>query len=368
MNSPSLSDTAGSCIGPKSYQNHEEPIRIALLGGTAKCIDLLTYLERIPGIEIVGMMCPERPHQPAKELRNPPCRVWESLEDLVQQASPQVLLDFSRGNNTPTPEKPTPPENIDIVNHHSATLFWKLVKYEQNAQCHMAQIEKLANIGTLASGIFHDINNPLYVILGLSELLLDETIPPSIREPVLEVLQATKRIITMCQELNLYARQGTPKPCVPVNVQQQLEEALKVAKFASGLENIIIRRNYSQDVNILAKPDEIIQIFVNLIMNALQAMNGQGTLSLQVEATQDRAWITIEDTGPGIPPELIERIFEPFFTTKPPGKGTGLGLHSVRSLIHKYAGDVRVTSVPKKGTMFHLDFPIGHEQLPAALP
>ena len=197
----------------------------------------------------------------------------------------------------------------------------------------------------------------MYVILGFSENLLEEMDPVAVQEQASEVLQAAKRIITICKDLNLYAHQNTLKECVPVTLTQQLEEAMKVAKFASGLENMKIVRDYSADPVILARPEAIVQICVNLIINALQAMNGQGTLTLGARSTDQVASISIGDTGPGIPPEKMDKIFEPFYTTKPPGQGTGLGLHSVRSLVQEYGGQVLIQSTMGQGTTFHLEFP-----------
>ena len=237
-------------------------------------------------------------------------------------------------------------------------LLEKFIQHKSVLEHQMAQIEKLANIGTLASGILHDINNPMYVILGFSENLLDEMDPVAIQAQASEVLRAAKRIITMCKDLNLYAHHNTPNECVSVNLIQQLEEAMKVAKFASGLENMKIVRDYSADPVILARPEAIIQICVNLIINALQAMNGQGTLTLGARSTDQVVSISIGDTGPGIPPEKMDKIFEPFYTTKPPGQGTGLGLHSVRALVEEYGGQVLIQSTVGQGTTFHLEFPL----------
>jgi signal transduction histidine kinase len=246
---------------------------------------------------------------------------------------------------------------MEIPGQHTTTLLKKFIKDKGVLEENMAQIEKLTNIGTLASGILHDINNPMYVILGFAENLLEEMDPVAVQDQASEVLQAAKRIITICKDLNLYAHQNTPTECVPVNMTQQLEEAMKVAKFASGLENMKIVRDYAADPVILARPEAIVQIFVNLIMNALQAMNGQGTLTLGARSTDQVVSISIEDTGPGIPPEKMDKIFEPFFTTKPPGQGTGLGLHSVRSLVQEYGGQILIQSTIGQGTTFYLEFP-----------
>jgi signal transduction histidine kinase len=101
-----------------------------------------------------------------------------------------------------------------------------------------------------------------------------------------------------------------------------------------------------------------VQIFVNLIINALQAMDGHGILTLGVSCTDQRAIISIGDTGTGIPPGIMDKVFEPFYTTKPPGKGTGLGLHSVQSLVKKLGGEIQVQSTVGKGTTFQLHFPL----------
>ena len=120
----------------------------------------------------------------------------------------------------------------------------------------------------------------------------------------------------------------------------------------------MVVKNYSHRPIILGREEEIVQIFVNLIINALQAMNGHGTLTLGASCTDDVAIIKIEDTGPGIPLDQREKIFEPFYTTKPPSKGTGLGLHSVRSLAKQHGGEIQLASIVGKGTIFQLSFPL----------
>ncbi len=338
---------------PSPNSSSPTPLRLAVLGAQAQHSDFLSFLEQLPGVEIIRKMPADLPqtHQPPR--RNQFASPTESREH-----SPHILLDL-QDYPKPDSEIDQPSfSDIDVIKRHAVDLLEKVQQHQRGTQQHMTQIEKLANIGTLASGILHDINNPLYVILGFSELLLDETLPPEMKEPLTEMVQATRRIMRMCQDLNLYSRDRPPHDCAPTNVVQQLEEALKVAKFASGLENIHIVRSFESEPLILAKQEEIIQIFVNLIVNALQAMNGQGTLSLSAHHSSHQAHLSIGDTGPGIPPEIMDTIFNPFFTTKPPGKGTGLGLHSVRLLVKNYGGQINLESTVGKGTTFHLTFPL----------
>ncbi len=132
--------------------------------------------------------------------------------------------------------------------------------------------------------------------------------PVVVQEQAAEIFHAAKRIITMCKDLNLFAHQSTPKECVPVNLTQQLKEAMKIAKYALGLENMTVVQAYSSHPNSLARLTEIVQVFVNLIINTLQAIDGHGTLTLGASCTDRIATIKIGDTGPGIPAEKMEKI------------------------------------------------------------
>ncbi len=345
--------------------NGHGSLRIALFTNHPKSLQALSLLEQIPGIEIVGIDKPQGSDQdpvPEQE-RSIPFGTPSPLRP--NHTSPHVLLDFSGDPHIQSLENHFPLTDTEIPGPYTSSLLEKIVEHKNGTAQQMAHIEKLASIGTLASGILHDINNPLYVILGFSENLLEENNSVAVRDQALEVFQATKRIIKMCQDLNLYARHRTPVEYSPVDLTHQLEEAMKVARFSVGLENMTIIREYSARPIIQARPEDIVQIFVNLIMNAIQAMDGRGTLTLRAGHTDQMATISIGDTGPGIPQEHIRKIFEPFYTTKPPGKGTGLGLHSARSLIEEYHGQIGIHSVVGEGTIFCLEFPLPSESVPS---
>jgi two-component system, NtrC family, sensor kinase len=342
----------------------DDPLRIALSLNHPKGLHALSLFEQIPGIEIVGNATQQISDQePAREQEwQDPLASPSTLS--FNQTSPHVLLNFAGSSHPQALEEHSQLANPEIPGPYTSSLLKKIVEHKSRLERQMTQIEKLANIGTLACEIMHDINNPLYVILGFSENLLEEHHSMAVRDQALEVVQATKRIIKICEELKFYVRQSEPKDCTPVNLTQQLEEAMKVARYAVGLENITVIRAYSAHPIILAKPEEIVQIFVNLVINALQAMDGRGTLTLEADCTDRMATINIGDTGPGIPQEHMRKIFEPFYTTKPPGKGTGLGLHSVRSLVQQYGGKILIQSVVHEGTTFHLEFPLSPESVP----
>jgi two-component system, NtrC family, sensor kinase len=366
MGPPNTPQAPHQLIKASASLTPDDPLRIALSLCHPKGLHALSLFEQIPGIEIVRIADKQAQEQEPVQEHD---RDWHDplatpSTQPLNQTAPHVLLDFGGNPNSHVLESHSQLANTEIPGPFTASLLEKIVEYKSRVERQMAQIEKLANIGTLACEILHDINNPLYVILGFSENLLEEHHSVAARDQALEVVQATKRIIKICEELKFYVHQSEPKDCTPVNLTQQLEEAMKVARFAVGLEKMTIIRAYSAHPIILARPEEIVQIFVNLIINALQAMDGRGTLTLEADCTDRMATINIGDTGPGIPQEYMRKIFEPFYTTKPPGKGTGLGLHSVRSLVKQYGGQILIQSVTGEGTTFHLEFPLAPESVP----
>jgi nitrogen-specific signal transduction histidine kinase len=348
-------------MGNAPSSTPDSSIRIALLGCNQMSHLSMSLLEHLPGVEMVGIT--DQRHGEQGEIRQHElqCGCCPCPETFLKKTSPHILLNLTGKPALPAWVNRHGESDMEIPGQHTTTLLETFIQDKSGIEQQMEQIDKLTNIGTLTSGILHDINNPMYVILGFSENLLEEMDPVAVQEQAAEVLQAAKRIITICKDHKLYAHQNSLKECVTVVLTQHLEEAMKVAKFASGLENMTVVRHYSANPTILARSEEIVQIFVNLIINALQAMDGHGTLTLGASCTDQIATISIGDTGPGIPPETMDKIFEPFYTTKPPGKGTGLGLHSVRSLIKQLGGEIQIQSAVGKGTTFHLHFPLPPE-------
>lgn len=340
------------------FPQSDPSLRIALVLDRTENFQTLSLLEQLPGVDIVGIAEHAVHDQESIRKHEYPFPCEPSSKLILNHMAPHVLLNLTNATRLLAPEHPEQQAITEIPGPYTTSLLEKITEHKQTVARQMSQIEQLATIGTMTSGILHNISNPLYVILGYSELLLEDAPSPAAREQVTEVLQAVRRIITMCKDLNLYARQSTSTTCTTVDLIQQLEEALKVARFSVGMENMTVIRRYAAHPMISGRAEDIVQIFVNLIMNAIQAMEGQGILTLEAVSTDETATISIKDNGPGIPPAHKEKIFEPFFTTKPPGKGTGLGLHSVRSLIQLYGGQIFLESMVGEGTVFHLEFPL----------
>ncbi|TLY17387.1 MAG: GHKL domain-containing protein [Nitrospirae bacterium] len=171
------------------------------------------------------------------------------------------------------------------------------------------------------------------------------------------MIEAVKRTSAICKELTQYTRRFAADDFVQVDLNRKLEEALKIARHAIVFQDLAVKKEYAPNAVIRARPDEVLHAFVNLIANAVQAMEGQGTLTLVTGYEAGRVSVTISDTGSGIPKDHLEKIFEPFFTTKAPGKGTGLGLYNVKSIVEQHLGKLSVESEVGRGTTFRLQFP-----------
>lgn len=237
-------------------------------------------------------------------------------------------------------------------------LLWDLIQHESRLHTELLHAEKLAGIGSFAAGIAHDINNPLQLILGLAENLFDEQDFAAVRQQAEEIVEAVKRTTAICRDLTQYARRSSARDDTVVRVNGRLDEALKIASYAASFHDIAVVKQYASGAAIRSNPDELLHVFVNLITNAVQAMDqGGGTLTMTTVISHSSVDVRIHDTGCGIPPELLSQIFQPFFTTKPPGKGTGLGLYNVKSIVDKMHGVITVESQVDNGTTFTLAFP-----------
>jgi two-component system NtrC family sensor kinase len=239
-----------------------------------------------------------------------------------------------------------------------ATELEKAYKELQQLQRELIQSEKMASIGKLAAGVAHEINNPLGGILVYSHLLLEDLAE---NEPVRENLKKIIRETTRCKEivkgLLEFARQSEPQ-LKRSEINEILNTALSFVEFQASLQNIqIIRKFHPSLPMVMVDATQIEQVFMNIILNAQEAMQGNGTLMIVTKPTEDGKFVELEftDTGCGIPPENLERLFEPFFTTK--RHGTGLGLAISYGIIERHNGNIAVKSKVGEGTTVTIKLP-----------
>jgi PAS domain S-box-containing protein len=221
----------------------------------------------------------------------------------------------------------------------------------------LRQADKLAGLGTLASGMAHEVNNPVQGIMGMAEIIIEEDNHEKINEYARDIITYSKHVGTVVRDFCRYARPASNDQGVMVDVNERLEEAVKMVRRGAAFNHVEIVKQFQPVPHFLARRSEIDQIFVNLITNAVQAMEGNGCLMLSTEQEDGAIKVTIADTGCGIPSHHVARIFDPFFTTKDPGKGTGLGLSIVYQIVNNYGGRINVESEPGRGTTFIIHLP-----------
>lgn len=247
---------------------------------------------------------------------------------------------------------------ITVEKKRRIGLLMKEITEQKSLQDQLTMAEKLSGLGTLAAGIAHEMNNPLFSIMGLTETIIEEKDPEKIQTYSKKILLKSKHMASIILNMSGYSRSGAKDQMGEVNINERLDASIEMALMASYTDNIELEKNYSQLPLIKAKPEEIQQIYLNIIRNAVQAMEGKGKLKISSSQKDGRVVTTIQDTGPGIPQEYLSKVFDPFFTTKDQGKGTGLGLNIVHRLVDKYEGSISVESIVGLGTTFTITFPI----------
>jgi signal transduction histidine kinase len=338
------------------------PTKVAILGAGRGGTALLDLLHLIPSIEIVGISDRD-PDAPglvrARTLRIP---VTKRVEDLVYDHGVNLIMDVTGDPEVERFVQLQKRPETEMLSGSAARLLWELVRHEANLQAELFHAEKLAGIGSFAAGLAHDINNPLQLIMGLAENLENERDLNTVHEQAREILEAVRRTSAICRDLTQYARKTSARDETIVRLSNRLDEALKIARYAVSFHDISVHKDYDDRASVRGNPDEVLHILVNLITNAVQAMEqGGGTLTLRTEQLSDGVIIRITDTGCGIEPAVRDQIFEPFFTTKEPGKGTGLGLYNVKTIVTKMRGTIDVESRVHHGTTFTITFPSASE-------
>jgi two-component system NtrC family sensor kinase len=237
----------------------------------------------------------------------------------------------------------------------------------------LSQQEKLASIGLLAGGVAHEINNPLGGILIFSQMLLREMDKESSHYPdVVEIEAATQRCKAIVESLLDFARQnpaGKKEKAEDVNVIDAIRTAMRFGKVSLKQASLVdIQEEFDTDEQIVSGDrNKLIQLFLNLIQNAIQAMPDGGNLVIRARTQSDPtaphgyvARYEVEDTGVGIAPEHLGKIFDPFFTTKDPGEGTGLGLALCYGIVQDLDGRMSVESTVNVGSRFIIEVPLAH--------
>lgn len=251
----------------------------------------------------------------------------------------------------------------DTFNSMAASLKERDDKLKEYTNQQIMKSERLATLGQLAAGVAHEINNPLGGILMYTHLALEDLDEKDILRTNLEkAVTEAARCKNIVKGLLDFARQTEPK-VEKSNVNEILERTLDLVKNQALFQNVEITCSFSSLPTILIDAGQIQQVFTNIVLNAAEAMEGKGELTVATKASSDNEYVEVSfsDTGCGISPEDREKIFDPFFTTKEVGRGTGLGLAVSHGIIARHKGTIEVESQRGKGTSFIIRLPLNQK-------
>jgi len=241
----------------------------------------------------------------------------------------------------------------------------RIRKELENTQIQLLQAEKMASLGKLSAGVAHQINNPLGGIILFAKLILEEyELEDGVKNDIERILRDADRCRNIVKELLEFTRQ-TRHLMQPNDLNRALERTLFLLESQALFQNIEVKKDFDKNLPTAnSDAQQMYHLFMNLILNAVQAMDGKGNLTLKTTAKTDknRVQIEIADSGPGIPEEALPHLFEPFFTTKEEGKGTGLGLSLAYNIVENHGGSIAAENNPDQGANFIIQLPIAHKQ------
>ncbi|MFO0775772.1 MAG: ATP-binding protein [Nitrospiraceae bacterium] len=240
---------------------------------------------------------------------------------------------------------------------------------ETRLQAAWIDAEKSGSLGVLTAGIGHELNNPLFGILGLGDAIQHEENPAQVKEFAKTIVQQGRRMATIIRDFTGVSRDATREPRLLVDLAQHMDQALERIEHATPQWHIDIERQYAAASPIRVVPAELQQVLAQVLSNAVQAMGAKGHLRVTVEQVETTVSLRIRDSGPGIPTHHLGKIFDPFFTTKGQGEGSGLGLTIARRLVAKNGGQIAIASAPGEGTTCTISFPAApHPQAEGGQP
>jgi two-component system NtrC family sensor kinase len=243
------------------------------------------------------------------------------------------------------------------------------ITVEKKMEQQIIQSERLAAMGQMIGGFAHELNNPLTAILGTAELLQESETSESARKQIGILHQQARRAAEIVQNLQYFARPPAPGRS-QVNLSELIQRTVHLQAYPLRKSNITVDFLPEPAMPaIMADPNQLMQVFLNLLLNAEQAIREnreKGTIRVRMGRNPDNVWIIFQDDGPGIAPENLPHIFDPFYTTKRPGRGTGLGLSICKTVLREHGGNIEATAAPGGGAIFTITLPLGTESAPAA--
>ncbi|MGH7147386.1 MAG: two-component system sensor histidine kinase NtrB [Nitrospiraceae bacterium] len=239
------------------------------------------------------------------------------------------------------------------------------ISARKRLEMQLRRAERLAELGTLASGMAHEIGTPMNVILGRAEFLLQRTADEGMKKGLATIVTQVERITKVMNQLLAFARRRIPERRA-VDLGEIVDDSLEMFQERIAQSRITVDKTIESSLPpVRADRDQLIQVLINLVMNSIHAMPEGGQLRLSLAREGSHLCLGLSDTGHGMPKEIRSKVFEPFFTTKDFGKGTGLGLTVVKGIIEEHGGTIAVESAVDKGTTFWIRLPLDEAQTAA---
>ncbi len=243
------------------------------------------------------------------------------------------------------------------------------VTTEKKLEQQIIQSERLAAMGQMIGGFAHELNNPLTSILGMAELLQEGDASETVRKQVAILHKEARRAAEIVQNLQYFARPPAPGRS-QVDLNELVQRTAQMQAYPLRKSNITVDFLPEPAIPaIVADPNQLMQVFMNLLLNAEQAIresSEKGTIRVRIGRNPESVWVRFEDDGPGIAPENLAHIFDPFFTTKRPGRGTGLGLSICKTVLREHGGNIEAATAPDGGAVFTITLPVGATESAAA--
>lgn len=250
---------------------------------------------------------------------------------------------------------------VALAREDRAAAVGDLQEQVAHARAHLIEVERLAAMGQAMAGLVHDINAPLTAVMTLAQMIQSQAgSDGTSRERAAQIIEAAQRAQRLVRELLTMAR-PRPPAFEPVDLHAALRQSIELERPQCSVAGIRLVTDFAPDLpRVIADPQRLGQVFLNLLVNARQAMEAAGKgrrLTVRTGRRGPVVEIHVSDDGPGIPAELRDKVFEWFFTTKPPGEGTGLGLAISREILQAHGGNLRVEETPGGGATFVIELP-----------
>ena len=279
----------------------------------------------------------------------------DPLNPLVGQASPASRRELSIGSHLyhyewfPLESRSGAGKRFGLVLRDTTD--------ESRLQDQLIQAEKSGSLDVLTAGIGHELNNPLFGILGLGEAIQEECDLTRAKGYAQDIIGHGRKMAAIIRDFTGVASRESKSQRIPVDVTAQLDQALAIVQSSHDCLGLNVQKHYVPLSSVTALPDQLRLAFTNILTNAIQAMGGRGDLWLSTEEEGGVITVKIRDSGPGIAKEHLYKVFDPFFTTKGQGEGSGLGLTVAQRLVKKFGGEIRLESPDGKGTLCVITLP-----------